>query len=139
MIRCTELSSKLKARSMGRALAKISRVKLPTELAKLFGDPPLVGNEAREDYDSCFEAIADAVNAADAIAWLYVRDITDLSWEIKRERNLKLQVIKSSHEDEVRAALTPPRPFTGELVMFDEAPSVEEIAISEKIARQMKQ
>jgi hypothetical protein len=113
LIRSPELSSSLKASPMGRGLAKISKVKLPTELAKLFGDPPLVGNEAREDYNKFFEAIADAVNPADAIAWLYVRDITDLSWEIKRERNLKRLVLAHAYRGKVRACLTPQLPRTG--------------------------
>jgi hypothetical protein len=124
---------------MNRALVKSSRVKPPAGLVKLFADPPLVGNETREGYDGLFNAIAVAVKPADAIAWLFVRDITDLSWEIRRERNLKLQVIKSAHEDKVRVFLTPPRPFTGELVMFDIVPSAEENANSEKIAKQVKQ
>jgi len=104
---------------MGRALAKISRVNLSPKLAKLFGDPPLVGNEAREDYNNLFNAIADAVKPADVIAWLYVRDITDLSWEIKRERTLKAYVIKSAHEEEVRALLMPPQSRRFTLRIFE--------------------
>jgi hypothetical protein len=33
----------------------------PSELAQLFADPPLVGNEKREDFDRFFSAIASAV------------------------------------------------------------------------------
>jgi len=105
---------------MGRALAKISRVKQikrPVGLARLFDDPPLVGNEKREDYDNLFAAVAAAVNPADAIAWLLTRDITDLSWEIRRERRLKLQVIKTEEINVVINLLTPPKPSTGELII----------------------
>jgi hypothetical protein len=52
-------------------------------------------------------------------ARLYVRDFTDLSWEIKRERSLKAHVIKSAHEDEVRALLIPPQSRTFTLQIFE--------------------
>jgi nucleotide-binding universal stress UspA family protein len=121
---------------MDRALVKSSRVKPPAALAKLFADPPLVGNETREDYDGLFNAIAAAAKPADAIAWLFVRDITDLSWEIRRERSLKLQVIKSAQTGVVRELLTPPQPFTDKLILFD----FEELdPNAEKIAKEMKQ
>jgi hypothetical protein len=82
----------------------------PKELAQFFADPPIAGNEKREDYDNLFDAIAAAARPADAIAWLFVRDITDLSWEIRRERSLKLQVIRTVHQSVVRQYLTPQRP-----------------------------
>jgi hypothetical protein len=69
--------------TVSRALVKLSP---PAGIAELFADPPLVGNEAREEYDRLFAAIATAAKPADAIAWLFVRDITDLSWEIRREK-----------------------------------------------------
>jgi hypothetical protein len=84
---------------MNRALVKLSKVKPPAGLAQLFDDPPPVGNEKREDYDNFFSAVATAVNPGDAIAWLFTRDVSDLSWEIRRERSLKLQVIKSAETD----------------------------------------
>jgi len=63
---------------MNRALVKLSKVTPPAGLAQLFDDPPLVGNERREDYDNFFSAIAAAVNPAE-IAWLFTRDFADLS------------------------------------------------------------
>lgn len=121
---------------MNRAVVKLSRVKPPAGLAKLFADPPLIASETREDYDSLFDAIAAAAKPKDAIAWLFVRDITDLSWEIRRERSQKLQVIKSAQEDEVRGLLTPTRSFTGELKLFD----VQEVdPAAEKIAEEIRQ
>ena len=121
---------------MVRALAKISRVNPPAELTKLFGDPPLVGTETREDYDNLFNAIADSLKPVDAIAWLFVRDITDLSWEIKRERNLKRLVLNSAYEGKVRALLTPPRPFNDGLLGLTLEVGVDPEA--ERIAKEAK-
>ena len=37
-----------------RSLVKKSSVKIPPELAFLFNDPPLIGDEKREDYENFF-------------------------------------------------------------------------------------
>lgn len=114
----------------------------PAGIAELFADPPLVGNESREEYDRLFAAIAAAAKPADAIAWLFVRDITDLSWEIRRERNLKLQIIKTHHEAVVRNRLTPPAPprasFALELTLWNEI-DPETAKAADKAAKEASQ
>jgi hypothetical protein len=114
---------------MDRALVKRSRVKLPAGLAPLFNDPPLVGNEKPEDYDNFFSEIVAAVNPSDAIGWLLARDVADLSWEIQRERRLKLQVIKSAQTDVVRRLLTPPKRYADDWMnVYEVDPNAEKIA-----------
>jgi hypothetical protein len=54
---------------MSRALVKLT-LRPPKELASFFADPPLVGDESREDYDSLFSALAAAAKPVDAIAWI---------------------------------------------------------------------
>jgi hypothetical protein len=71
----------------------------PTELAKFFADPPLVGLENREDFYRFFAAIAAAIKPPDAIAWLFTWDVVCLSWEIRRERAVKADIIKSAMRD----------------------------------------
>jgi hypothetical protein len=73
----------------------------PIELAKFFADPPLVGIENREDFYRFFSAIAAAIKPPDAIAWLFTWDVVCLSWEIRRERGVKADIIKSA---QLRAA-----------------------------------
>jgi hypothetical protein len=93
---------------MNRSAPKIFRP--PAEIAKLFANPPLIISEKREDYEALFDAISFAAKPADVIAWLYVRDITDLSWEIKRERNLKSQVLKDHYTEQVGECLRSAHP-----------------------------
>ena len=50
----------------------------------------------RKEYEHLFSAIVDAADPTDAIEWLFTRDIADLTWEIRRERAVKAQVIKSA-------------------------------------------
>jgi hypothetical protein len=82
---------------MGSALVKKFTGKVPPGLETLFKDPPLVGDEKREDYESLFSAFVATVMPSDAIVWVYVRDITDLTWEIQRSKNLRTRVIKSAY------------------------------------------
>ena len=62
---------------------------------------------SQEEYERLFSAIVDAAAPADAIAWLFTRDIADLSWEIRRERAVKAQVIASAQNVVVKKKLTP--------------------------------
>jgi hypothetical protein len=116
---------------MARAVVKLSKVKPPAGLVQLFGDPPLVGSEKREDYDNFFSTVAAAVNPADAIAWLFTRDISDLSWEIRRERKHKLQVIRSAEIDTVKGLLMPPRSLTDQPIIGFESDPISEKAANE--------
>ena len=93
---------------MSQTLTKVLPLKPPEELTPFFSSPPLAINEKQEDYDALFAAIAAAAKPADAIAWIYTRDITDLTWEIQRERRLKSQVIRTEEQAVVRVILTPP-------------------------------
>jgi hypothetical protein len=111
MDRAFNKPTKSKSLAKGEVGAKQPpKLKLPAALAKLFADPPVGLNEIREDYDNLFAAIAAAAKPADAIAWLFVRDITDLTWEIRRERSLKTQTIRSAEQDVVERILLPPWP-----------------------------
>ena len=77
----------------------------PSGLALLFAQPPLVGNEKREDFDRFFSAITAAAKPIDAIAWLYVWDVACYSWEIRRERMVKADIIKSAQMEFVSELL----------------------------------
>src|SRR5450631_2666771 len=79
---------------MSRALVPAKLIKPPKELEQFLDDPPLVGTERREDYDNFFSMIAMAAKPVDAIDWLIVIDIAYLSWEIRRERRIKAEIIK---------------------------------------------
>jgi hypothetical protein len=79
---------------MSRALVTAKLIKPPKELEQFLDDPPLVGTERREDYDNFFSVIATAVNPVDAVDWLLVTDVVYLSWQIRRERRIKAEIIK---------------------------------------------
>src|SRR5258708_30500532 len=78
---------------MSRALVTAKSIKPPKELEQFFDDPPLVGTERREDYQTFFSVIAMAVKPVDAIDWLLVYDVAYLSCEIRRERRINAEII----------------------------------------------
>jgi hypothetical protein len=77
-----------------RSLVTTNSVRPPKELEALFEDRPLLGRERREEYDAFFSAIAMAEPPSDAVDWILVKDLVDLSWEIRRERRIKVEIVK---------------------------------------------
>lgn len=83
---------------MNRSLAKAYGLRLPGPLARIFGPPPLVGDEDPQLYKELFSLLADEYRPNDIVAWLLVKDLADLHWERLRERRLKAEVIKIYQE-----------------------------------------
>jgi hypothetical protein len=84
---------------MSRALVAAKPIKLPKELEQFFDNPPLVGNERREDYENFFWAIAQSERPADEIEWILLKNYVDLCWEIRRERQVKVDIIKLKQKE----------------------------------------
>jgi hypothetical protein len=87
------------------ALVKSPSTNVPNEIRRFFDDPPLVGNEVLEDYNAFLATIAASVNPADAIDWLFTKDVVDLSWHIRRERTIIANMIKLAQKEVVLALL----------------------------------
>ena len=66
----------------------------PKELEVLFENVPLLGSERREEYDAFFSAIASAEPPSNAVDWMLLKDLVDLGWEIRRERWIKVEIVK---------------------------------------------
>ena len=95
---------------MSRSLVTAEKIKPPKELEVFFDDPPLVGNERREDFENLFLTIAEAVKPADAIEWMLTRDVLLYAWEIRRERRIKAEIIELKRKEALRESsfrLTP--------------------------------
>jgi hypothetical protein len=73
--------------------------KLPVILVRIFGPPPLIGNEDPQLYRAFFSLLADEYDPKDIGDWLLVKDKADLHWERLRERRLKAEVIKIYQEE----------------------------------------
>ena len=82
-----------------------------SELSELLGPPPLLPGENEADYEALKMRIMAAVKPADAIEYLYVRDVTDLQWDLLRFRRLKSHLLSSSAPSGL-AALMSARKYT---------------------------
>jgi hypothetical protein len=64
-------------------------IKQSQDIAWILRDRPLLAGEVDEEYDALFFNIAEAVRPDDSIEWLFIKDIADLSWELKRLQRSK--------------------------------------------------
>jgi hypothetical protein len=85
---------------------KIAVMAIPGDIRDIWGDPPLLRNEDPEIYDKLAGQISQAVGPIDVIEWLWVKDVLDLSWEIRRLRRFKtmlIQLERATKEEKYRA------------------------------------
>jgi hypothetical protein len=89
---------------MSGAMSEVSVFKPTNELIQVLGEPALVGLEKLEVYNALLSSIASAIKPTDSIGWLLTKNYTDLSWDIRRERIIKADIIKY-YQKEVVAEL----------------------------------
>jgi hypothetical protein len=82
---------------------KIAVMAIPGDIREVWGDPPLLRNENLETYEKLAGQISQAVGPIDVIEWLWVKDILDLSWEIRRLRRFKTMLIELERADSEEA------------------------------------
>jgi hypothetical protein len=90
---------------MVRSLVENLPINIPENLSEFFNDAPLVGDETIESYRRLFGMIVAGLNPVNAIDWLYMKDVVDLSWQIRRERIVLADFIKLMQMDVVRDLL----------------------------------
>jgi len=89
---------------MGNIASDVTVFKPTNELLSVFGEPALVGSEQLDVYDQLLSLIASAIKPTDPIGWLLTKDVTDWSWEMRREQAVKVDIIKH-YQKEVVAEL----------------------------------
>jgi hypothetical protein len=78
------------------ALKEITQI--PADIEEMWGAPPLLSSEDPEIYRKYLLRVARAVRPADIIEWLWLKDIVDYSWEVRRLRRIKCQLIERRHD-----------------------------------------
>ena len=71
---------------------------MPAAIKKLWGPPPVLPSESQEDYWKLAVAMAQPVEPANGIEWIYLKDIVDYTWNIRELRKYQAQVIPVEEE-----------------------------------------
>jgi hypothetical protein len=78
------------------------------------GPPPLLAGESAADYDALLARVANALQPADVLEEIWIRDVVDLSWEVFRLRRLKAQLMNSAAHEGMGQVLGPLFPVAGQ-------------------------
>jgi hypothetical protein len=91
-----------------------SAAPIPAEILSIFGDPPLLSTEDPKAYFDWLARVAQAVKPKNIIEWMWVKDLVDLSFEVRRLRSLKSQIVElaRSATGSARLPARPPRIFS---------------------------
>jgi hypothetical protein len=81
-----------------------SRV-IPAEIAEIFGNPPVLSFEDRQAYDQLLAQLVLEWKPHNITEWMFVRDIADISWEIRRHRRAITNVLAFSFRDALAEVL----------------------------------
>jgi len=71
---------------------------MPAAIKKLWGPPPVHPSESQEEYWRLAVAMAQAVEPANAIEWIYLKDVADYTWNIRELRKHQAQVIRVAEQ-----------------------------------------
>jgi hypothetical protein len=78
---------------------------IPAELKSFAEDTCLLPGESRREFETIRCMIIDDVRPKTHIEWLWILDLTEMSWEILRYRCLKQKILESYREAAIEALL----------------------------------
>jgi hypothetical protein len=73
-------------------------IQIPTSIEQLWGTPDLLPREDAAAYKALWMDIAKDIEPSNVIEWLWINDILELSWEIRRLRRFKQEVMYKSFD-----------------------------------------
>jgi hypothetical protein len=73
--------------------AVVRSTQIPTSIDQIWGTPDLLGGEHDAAYKALWIDIANDIEPSNVIEWLWINDILELSWEIRRLRGFKRELI----------------------------------------------
>src|SRR5262249_57233033 len=100
----------------------------PAEIADIFGHPPVLSTENRQAYDALMTQLVLEWKPQNMIGWMFVRHMTDTSWEIFRHRRAIANLFAISFKTALKAVLTDVLPEEGCKPWFDRYDTVKGLA-----------
>jgi hypothetical protein len=86
--------------------AAVSRL-IPEEIKEFFDKKPLLIGENSDEYDSLLARFIAALDPKDPVAWMYVKEICNYTWEIQRYRRIETAMINNERQEALCTLLQP--------------------------------
>ncbi len=67
---------------------------IPADYVDFLGEPSLLRTEVRAEFDALLHRLAETVKPKDAVEWIWVADVTQLVWEMRRLRGMREGIIE---------------------------------------------
>ena len=99
---------------------------IPARLDVLFADRPLLPGENDEQYDALLCSIVEQVKPADVIEAIWVKDVVDLIWEVRRLRRWRGQILVQARLKAVENLILPS--FRDPVADFSQVISTDSLA-----------
>ena len=80
---------------------------IPPEIQSLLDKHPVITGEDAETYDNLLAHVALEVKPTGIIEWLWVKDVVDLAWEVRRLRRLKVNLLRVARREALATILMP--------------------------------
>ncbi|WP_375408045.1 HNH endonuclease signature motif containing protein [uncultured Methylobacterium sp.] len=80
---------------------------IPQHLAFLFDDRPLLFGDDPEQYEALLGKMVQQVMPTDIVEAIWVKDIIDLVWEVKRLRHWRNQILSQARVEVITALIVP--------------------------------
>ena len=72
---------------------------IPADIVDLLGKPSLLETEVAAEYDALLFLLAEAVKPKDAIEWIWIADVANLVWEMRRLRGMRDKIVESENAE----------------------------------------
>jgi hypothetical protein len=82
-----------------------TRYDIPAEFRRFFDKPPILINENRGSYEQVLKGTIETIEPQNKFEWLLVKDIVDLTWELRRLGKMKAALVNVTWKEAVRMVL----------------------------------
>src|SRR6516164_3359344 len=109
------------------------------EIADVFGHPPVLSTENRQAYDALMTQLTLEWKPRNITEWMFVRHMTDTSWEIFRHRRAIANLFAISFKTALRAVLTDVLPEEGCKPWFDHYDAADAELVEDAFERRLSE
>lgn len=118
---------------------KASLYTLPSGLGEMLVPAHIIRTEDIDAYDSLMDQFTEAIRPRDFVEWMWVRDLTDQTWEelrAKRARAVRLKLARRETVEVIMKAVYPDNSYKSPEMEFEIQQEVAKVLIGEEVDRE---